>query len=140
MMGKQIFLDILAVLILPVLLIGGYHLWWKSDETALLSISPQTQSAQLDAPGAKTKKAKNALSISIDNSLFTSPSYMALQSYTFEIPSVPLSREYPFTSPKEILDLIKSARTNSSSGKGVTTSLSAKIETIKQSTISVKPK
>jgi hypothetical protein len=109
MIGKQIVIDILVVITLPILLIGGYFLWFRTNDSALLlsSLAPTTEAE----PGAKTKQALDTLkSLTLDDSLFVDPAYNALIAYNVVVPPATTSRAYPFTPPTVIEERIRQAK------------------------------
>ncbi len=112
-MGKQIMIDILVVLAVPVILIGGFY-FWKTDDGALLSLLspdvtlPGDEGKEL---GAKTKLALTTLgSIDFDESFFRNEAFMTLNDLTATVATTSLGREYPFTSPDVIVNLMKKAK------------------------------
>ena len=111
MPAKQTLIDILVVLVLPLLLVGGYYAF-KTDDSALLSFvsSGEETAAGGDELGAKTKMALVMLgSIQLDDSLFTDPSYLALREYRVTIASSTLGRKYPFSPPPVIIERVRRA-------------------------------
>jgi hypothetical protein len=133
MLGKQAFVDILIVLIVPILIISGYYFWWRVDGEGLLSLSAPAQEDSSNEPGTKTKMALDALSIKLDDSLFKDPAYLALKNYVFDIPSVPLSRPYPFTPPPVIQELLREAKLANPTAPSSVPTLSIKLDTLKKS-------
>ena len=98
-MGKQAFVDLLIVLVIPALIVGAYFVWFRGGEsTVLLSSTAWQDKDQVAAhqPGAKTELALKTLrTIHLDDSLFKDPAYLSLKTYTINIPSVPVSRPFP---------------------------------------------
>lgn len=107
-MAKQLLIDVLIVLVVPVLLIGGYYIF-KTDGAELLDVVPSFAGAQNEVDpelGKKTEAALALLSgIHLDDSIFTDPAYLMLKKYTVQIPSVELGRSNPFTSPQVLIDM-----------------------------------
>ena len=138
MMGKQSLIDVLVVLVVPALFIGGYYFWWRTDSTSLLSVSSgAVADRSADEPGAKTRLALETLNtITLSDALFKDPAFLSLKTYRVEIPTVPLSRAYPFTQPQILLDRMRAVRF---SGSGVLQSapatpvVSAKLDALKKS-------
>lgn len=135
-------IDILVVLAVPVLLIGGYY-FWKTDDGTLLSLLssdvalPGDEGKEL---GAKTKLALVTLgSIDFDETFFSNDAFASLHDLTATVSSTPLGREYPFTSPDAIKKLLKNAKPGKTSNAAPTkvaptVDINAKIETIKTGT------
>ena len=113
MMGKQAFVDLLIVLVIPALILGAYFTWFRSAETvAVLSPTAWQDKSQVAAsqPGTKTELALKTLkSIHLDDSLFKDPAYLSLKTYTINIPSVPVSRPFPFTPPPAVSERLRDA-------------------------------
>lgn len=143
MMAKQIITDIVVVIILPLLLIGGYYSF-KSEDGALLSLaSPSVAMVPGDGGqelGVKTTTALELLrSIprELDQSLFNDPAYLMLKDYQVTIPTIPLGRVNPFTPPSVLVNLSRSARaSNAATAHEVapnTPSSSAKLDFLNKS-------
>lgn len=107
-MAKQLLIDILVVLVVPILFIGGYY-FFKADSAELLSSLPLIAGTQGEVDPELGKKTEVALallsSIEFDDSLFSDPAYLLLKKYTVEIPSVELGRSFPFTPPPVLLQM-----------------------------------
>ena len=138
MFAKQALLDLGIILIVPVLIVGGYFRWGDGGETALLSGTP-TANLTPDQPGAKTKLALDTLSgITLDNALFKDEAFTSLTAFSVTIPEVDLSRDYPFTPPAIIEQKLRQARlgspgrTTTAVSPGVS-DLSKKIDSLKKS-------
>ncbi len=119
MMGKQAFVDLLIVLVIPALIVGAYFVWFRGGDSNV-QLSGTTGQATISAnlPGAKTELALKTLkSIHLDDSLFKDPAYLSLKTYTVNIPSVPISRPFPFTSPPEVIQLLRDANYSTKSTK-----------------------
>ena len=110
-MGKQAFVDLLIVLVIPALIVGAYFVWFRGGEsTVLLNSTAWQDKDQVAAnqPGAKTELALKTLrTIHLDDSLFKDPAYLSLKTYTINIPSVPVSRPFPFTPPPEVIERLR---------------------------------
>ncbi len=104
--GKAAF-DIVAVLLVPLLLAGGYYFWSGDEDSALLSLVVTKQDGQ--EFGAKAKAALEKLrSIKMDGSLFEDPAYLSLKEFHVDIDMViPLGRPYPFTPPDVLRNRVK---------------------------------
>ena len=139
-MLKQIVIDVLIVISLPILIIGGYFIWFRTNDTALLSAPPILGANPGSEPGVKTKQALDTLKgITLDDSLFTDPAYNALKPFIVAIPSASTSRRYPFTPPPIIEERLRQAKYGhnfSKENKPVATpsdaSLAAKIDALKK--------
>lgn len=112
MMGKQAFVDLFIVLVIPALFVGAYFAWFRGvDSNTLLSSTNGQAIIPADQPGAKTELALKALlTINLDDSLFKDPAYLSLKTYTINIPSVPISRPFPFTPPPVVLERLRQSR------------------------------
>ena len=135
MFAKQSFIDVLVVVIVPILIIGAYMFWLRPADGNLLSLMPAADAVSVNDPGEKTKQAVEALSIKLDDGLFKDPAYLGLKEYTFELPTVPLSRQYPFVPPQAIIDLLRESQATpvqSKSKPGGIPTLSIKLETLKK--------
>jgi hypothetical protein len=139
MIPKQLMIDIVVVLSVPVVIIGGYMMWFRDESGPLLSASSEMLQTRPTDPGALTRVALQKLnSISLDASLFRDPAFLALQTYTVPIPEAKLEREYPFTPTPEIAEMLKRAKA-SVSAKGNTApakaeSISTKLDLLKSTT------
>jgi hypothetical protein len=110
-MIKQLFLDILVVVLIPVLAVGAYFLWFRIDSGPLLSAKSEMLRTDAGEPGNTTKIALQALSrIVLNDALFTSPTYLNLKLYTVDIPTSEFSREYPFTPSQTVHDMLRRSR------------------------------
>lgn len=113
-MSKQIILDILIVLGIPLAIVIGYLYFSSGAGTNLLSYVsngsaslPGAGSAEL---GAKTKVALAELnSINFDKTLFNDPIFLTLEDFSVPIIPSPLGREYPFTSTAELQAIKRSS-------------------------------
>jgi hypothetical protein len=142
MFAKQALIDLGIVLLVPVILVGGYFVWGSGGETALLSANPNANLSP-DQPGAKTKLALDTLGgTTLDDSLFRDEAFTTLTAYNVTIPEVDLSRDYPFTPPPIIEEKLRQARLGISPNKPATTkpsspastqNLSQKIDSLKKS-------
>lgn len=106
-MAKQILLDILIVLALPIMAIFGYFYFKTEDGTKLLSyVSPSSialPGEQNTDLGSKTKAALTELnSINFDQTFFNDATFLTLQDFTGPILATPIGREYPFTSTSQL--------------------------------------
>ena len=144
-MGKQIMIDILVVLLVPVILIGGYYFWKTNDGTLLSFVSsditlPGDEDKEL---GAKTKLALVTLnSIDFNAEFFKDEAFASLRDLTATVSTTPLGREYPFTSPELIKKLIKNSKPGVNGApirNSQPVNINSQIETIKSSS-PVKPK
>ena len=128
MMGKQAFVDLLIVLVLPVLIVGAYFVWFRgADSNVLLSATSGQATIPANQPGAKTELALKTLkTIHLDDSLFKDPAYLSLKTYTINIPSVPVSRPFPFTPPPAVLERLRESRY---AGKSTTATNAASVGT-----------
>ena len=146
MLAKQALIDLGIVLLVPVLVVGGYLLWGNGGESALLSATPNANLSP-DMPGAKTKLALDTLSgITLTDALFKDEAFTSLTAFTVTIPQVELSRDYPFTPPAIIEEKLRQARlgisaskTDTAAAKGTqsasTPNLSKKIDDLKKSVV-----
>jgi hypothetical protein len=139
MMGKQIIVDIVVVVILPALLIGGYYLFKNSDDALLSFVSPTTLPAGQDL-GAKTKNALillRSIPPTLDQSLFNDPAYLMLKDYQVTIPTISLGRVNPFTPPAILENISRSTRNSTAalvkSVTPISPSAAAKIDLLKKS-------
>ncbi len=139
-MSKQILIDILVVLIVPVILIGGYY-FWKTDDGTLLSLIssdialPGDEGKEL---GAKTKLALASLdSIDFNEEFFKDEAFLSLRDLTGTVPTSTLGREYPFTTPNVITNLMRKSNAGKTTGAPAKINspvdINSKIETIKAS-------
>ena len=139
-MAKQLLIDVLMVITIPIFVIGGYFLWFRGDDTALLSAPPILGANPLiESAGAKTKQALDTLSgIALDGSLFADPAYIALEQFNVVYPtSTPLSRKYPFTPSPIIEERLRQAHLGYGTASAPKTTsdpvLTAKINQLKKS-------
>lgn len=135
MMGKQAFVDLLIVLVLPAFIVGAYYVWFRgaTNTTDLLSATAWQDKGQVAAnqPGAKTELALKTLrSIHLDDSLFKDPAYLSLKTYTINIPSVPISRPFPFTPPPIVAERLRDAHYNTKSTPATTDTSGTKINAL----------
>ncbi len=132
---KQFIFDIVVVGVIPLLFLGGYFAFKKSDTDLLSSVLPPSMLAPGQAKeelGAKTKTALVTLkSIQLNDSLFADPAYLALREYPVTIATTTLGRTNPFVPPPAIVELQRRAK-GSSSVVTPTTPISVKLDTIKQ--------
>lgn len=133
MFGKQALVDLVIVMTIPLLVLGGYFVWFRNAQSTEI-VSPTAwldkNEVAANQPGAKTEAALKILrSIRLDDSLFKDPAYLILKTYVVNIPEVPLSRPFPFTAPPAVLERINNAR-----GKTALTDITpaAKIDTTKK--------
>lgn len=117
---KQILLDLLIVVVLPIAIVIGYFYFTSDGGKNLLS---SVSSATTPLPGenaselgATTKAALTELkSISFDKTIFTDPTFLSLEDFTLPIVASPIGREYPFTQTSELR--VMSARKVNTSAK-----------------------
>lgn len=141
MIAKQTLVDLGMVLLVPVVLVGGYYAFGGPTDDALLTEATPSVIGP-NEPGAKTKLALDTLNgISFDDSLFKDEAFTSLASFTVDIPEVPLTRDYPFTPPREISERLRLSKTGtviskptSVTSSKTTSSPSAKIDSIRIST------
>lgn len=120
-MIKQLFLDIAVVVSIPVLAVGAYFLWFRVDSGPLLSAKSEMLRTDAKEPGNTTKIALQSLSrIVLNDALFTSPTYLNLKVYTVDIPTSELSREYPFTPPQTVRDMLRRVRAGGTTAQSST--------------------
>ena len=140
MMGKQALVDLLIVLVIPALFVGVYYFFFHGDNaTLLLSSSATPSTVSTNEPGAKTELILKTLhSIHLDDSLFGDPAYLSLKTYTVTIPTVPISRPFPFTPPPVIIERLRQSHagvvetsSSVSSSPKATIGISTKINMIK---------
>ena len=147
-MGKQILIDILVVITLPILIIGVYFLAFRTNDPIIIAAPPVLGASVVEEPGVKTKQALDTLKgLSLDGSLFTDPAYTSLQPFVVGIPSASTSRKYPFTPPPIIEERIRQSKlghnftkdalgstntTDTSNNTTSNTSLSSKIDQLKK--------
>lgn len=109
-MAKQILLDLLIVIALPLLVVFGYF-YLKSDEGSALLSAASRETVALPGQerkelGVKTKTALAELSsINFDESIFSDPAFLSLKDFTEEIDPTPIGRDYPFTAPDELRNM-----------------------------------
>ena len=135
MMGKQAFVDLLIVLVIPALVVGAYFVWFRGPTNTIDLLSPTAwqDKGQVAAnqPGAKTELILKTLrTIHLDDSLFKDPAYLSLKTYTINIPSVPISRPFPFTPPPVILEQLKAAHSSTKRTTIVSDTASTKINAL----------
>ncbi len=134
MMGKQAFVDLLIVLVIPAVIVGAYFVWFRNgDTTDLLTSTASQDKGQVAAnqPGAKIELALKTLkTIHLDDSLFKDPAYLSLKTYTINIPSVPISRPFPFTPPPEILERLRDAHYSAKNPSSTTGTSGTKINAL----------
>ena len=110
-MGKQILIDILVVITLPILIIGVYFLGFRTNDPTIIASPPVLGASAAEDPGVKTKQALDTLKgLSLDGSLFTDPAYTSLKPFAVGIPSASTSRKYPFTPPPIIEERIRQSK------------------------------
>jgi hypothetical protein len=116
MQGKQIIVDIVVVIVLPLLFLGGYYSL-KSDDGVFLSLTEPTVAVQPGEEGqelgAKTATALvllRSIPPELDQSLFNDPAYLMLRDYRVTIPTIPLGRANPFTPPPVLESLSRFSR------------------------------
>jgi hypothetical protein len=133
-MAKQIFIDILIVIILPVLAVFGYF-YLKTDEgSALLSSAslgatsrPGEGSAEL---GVKTKAALSELkSIHFEEAFFSEPAFLSLEDFTEQIDATPVGRQYPFITPDELRNMARRSNNNKTSSASSASSATVGVAT-----------
>lgn len=130
MIPKQLILDIVVVLAVPSLIIGGYMMWFRDESGPLLSASSEMLQTKPDEPGALTRIALQKLnSIKLDDSLFRDPAYLSLKIYSVEIPEAKLQRDFPFTPTPEIAEMVRRAKATVSAKGNSTTAKSESIAT-----------
>ncbi len=131
-MGKQAFVDLLIVLMIPTLIVGAYFTWFRRyDSTVLLSTTTGQATISANQPGAKTELALKTLrTIHLDDSLFKDPAYLSLKTYTINIPSVPISRPFPFTPAPAVLERLREAHYTSKSNAPSTDASGTKINAL----------
>ena len=140
-MGKQIIIDILVVVTLPVLIIGVYFFAFRTNDPTLLTAPPILGANAEEEPGVKTKQALDTLrGISLDGGLFSDPAYNVLQPYVVSIPPASTSRKYPFTPPPIIEERLRQAKLGRNLSKDTSvnsntsdSSYAAKIDQLKKS-------
>lgn len=114
---RQTVIDVVVVLIIPLVIVGGYYFWKQGDGPSLLSaIAPgfaERPGEETKDLGAKTKVALATLnSIKLDNSIFNDPVYQSLRDFPVTIATSTIGREYPFSLPSVIQE--KETRVGSS--------------------------
>lgn len=125
--ARQLIFDIMIVLSVPILFVGGYFIWFRDASGPLLSSGYEELKSGENNPGATTKVALQTLnSITLNSSLFTDPSYQSLRTFTVEIPTSELYRKYPFTPTTEIFEMLR--RNTSAPAKDATKNV--KVESI----------
>lgn len=131
-MGKQAFVDLLIVLVIPALIVGVYVVWFRGgDSTVLLSTTTGQATIPANQLGAKTEIALKTLrSIHLDDSLFKDPAYLSLKTYTINIPSVPISRPFPFTPPPGVIERLREAHYNAKNPSSSTDASGTKINAL----------
>ena len=129
-------IDIAIVLSVPMLIIGGYFLWFRDTSGPLLSAGSDVINTQADGPGSRTKQALQTLNtITLNDSLFKDPAFLALTTYSVSIPTSDISREYPFTPTPEISEMMKRAKSSAkTSTQAKAESISVKLDMLKTST------
>ncbi len=110
-MGKQILIDILVVITLPILIIGVYFLAFRTNDPTIIAAPPVLGASAAEEPGAKTKQALDTLKgLSLDGSLFADSAYTSLRPFAVGIPSASTSRKYPFTPPPIIEERMRQSK------------------------------
>lgn len=108
MNGRQIIIDILVVVLMPLMIVAAYYFWKEGDTSLLLSsvtLSGAAKPGEDEAKelGAKIKLALATLNtIKLDNSIFTDPVYQSLRDFPVTIATTTLGRDYPFTLPEGV--------------------------------------
>lgn len=135
MLGKQIFLDIVIILSIPILIIGVYFLSFRDSNSASLSVTSEILKSDPNAPGTRTKLALQTLNtIALNDSLFRDPAFLSLRKYPVEIPTAELMREYPFTPAPEVQEMLRRAKSSSPPASAVKAeSISVKLDMLKSS-------
>jgi hypothetical protein len=112
--GKQYIIDLGIILGFPGLLLGLYFYMGGniSSSFSFLSVGglslPGNDTGQL---GEKAKMTLEALrSTTLDTAIFDDPAYQSLRDYSVEIPTTVLGREYPFSLPDEVQEMLNKSR------------------------------
>ena len=137
-MGKQALIDVLIVLVVPGILALGYYFWKGGSAGSLSFVSFTTQALPGDERndlGAKVKVALDELNaIHFDQSIFDDPAYLSLEDFTPEVATSSIGREYPFSPPDVILEMVRTSRLQaggSTKKPPATTNPAAKIDILK---------
>jgi len=121
-MTKQFLIDFLVILVIPAVLLGGYIFWKSSDEGLSFEASANDTTLVL---GTKVKGAVSTLqSITLDGVIFSDPVFMTLKDFEVPVPESELGREYPFSTPELLREMLRRSSTGPSgtrsSGSGLT--------------------
>lgn len=112
-MNKQLLMDFLVVLVAPVCFVAAYHLLLGNEITTdeMLAVTSSGEVAEPGAIsaelGAKSKEILTELkSIRFDESVFSDPAYLSLQDFTPEYATTSIGRDYPFSIPTPVADVL----------------------------------
>ncbi len=111
-MNKQLLMDFLVVLIVPICFVAAYH--FIDNEITTDELLAVTSSGEFAEPGAlsaelgaKSKEILTELkSIRFDESFFSDPAFLSLQDFTPEYATTSIGRDYPFSIPPPVVDVL----------------------------------
>ncbi len=97
---RQLIMEIVTAIILPVLVFGGIYMWQNRDDTDV-----DSEVSENEARSAKVREALTAVEQinPLNDKIFHSAEWATLHDFTPSIPEVPLGRSDPFSLPSGVV-------------------------------------